>query len=623
MKIFGSIRELVATIFRKNNQEITLRPSQSTTYTAARDFQLPPGDSDQVLTSASSSQTLTGKTIDGDDNTLQDIALSSLKTNVTDANKFLNRNGSGVVISSSKAVPGGDVVGTTDSQTLTNKTIDADQNTVTNIEDADIKSGAAIDATKIANGSVDNGEFQKLGTAGTVGAGNLVTTDGTQTLSNKTIDGDDNIVQDLALTSLKTQLADADKVIRRDASGIVISGNSLPNSSTIVTTDASQTLTGKTIDGDNNTVQDLALSTLKTVLGDADKVIRRDASGVVISGNSLPNSSTIVTTDASQTLTSKTYQDALLSTSSGGPQVRSGNPLKFNNSGDTGFTGLKGPAGATSVEFTLPVADGTSGQLMRTDGSGNLSFVSQSAPVFTWVTKTANYTAVAGDNLFADSSGGAFTITLPASAVIGDTIRIVDPEDTHATNNIIVARNGLNIMGSATDLTMKVNGATITLVYYNSAEGWRVIEWFEKYKTISEVWVTAGNGHGSTNTNIRRFTTTVRSVGTAITYADSATNGGSFTINEDGIYSVTYVDRNTAAGSTFGISKNSNQLTTTILSITNSHRLGLVRSVSTDEGAISVTFEAISGDIIRAHTDTTPQATVNQSTLFRITKVSI
>ncbi len=47
-------------------------------------------------------------------------------------------------------------------QALTNKTIDADLNTITNIENADIKSGAAIDATKIHDGSVDNTEFGYL-----------------------------------------------------------------------------------------------------------------------------------------------------------------------------------------------------------------------------------------------------------------------------------------------------------------------------------------------------------------------------------------------------------------------------------------------------------------------------
>jgi hypothetical protein len=47
------------------------------------------------------------------------------------------------------------LVGETSSQTLTNKTIDADSNTLSNIENADIKAGAAIDRSKIANGTAN------------------------------------------------------------------------------------------------------------------------------------------------------------------------------------------------------------------------------------------------------------------------------------------------------------------------------------------------------------------------------------------------------------------------------------------------------------------------------------
>lgn len=132
MKVFGSISRLVSILFRKDSQDITVRPNQSTTYTAARDIQLPPGDAAHVLTSASSTQTLTNKTIDGDDNTVQDLALSSLKTVLGDADEVILRDAAGAVVSAK----------------LVNANIDA---------------AAAIDATKIADGSVTNTEFQYIG----------------------------------------------------------------------------------------------------------------------------------------------------------------------------------------------------------------------------------------------------------------------------------------------------------------------------------------------------------------------------------------------------------------------------------------------------------------------------
>ena len=50
----------------------------------------------------------------------------------------------------------------TGSQVLTNKSIDSDNNTITNIVNADIKAAAAIDATKIADGSVQVQNFNIL-----------------------------------------------------------------------------------------------------------------------------------------------------------------------------------------------------------------------------------------------------------------------------------------------------------------------------------------------------------------------------------------------------------------------------------------------------------------------------
>lgn len=99
MKIFGSISRLVSIIFRKDGQDLTVRPNQSTTYTAARDVQLPAGDADHELVGTAASQTLSNKSMDGDSNSFSNIGLSSLKVQAGDADKLVMRDVSGAVIS--------------------------------------------------------------------------------------------------------------------------------------------------------------------------------------------------------------------------------------------------------------------------------------------------------------------------------------------------------------------------------------------------------------------------------------------------------------------------------------------------------------------------------------------
>ena len=140
-----------------------------------------------------------------------------------------------------------------------------------------------------------------------------------------------------------------------------------------------------------------------------------------------------------------------------------------------------------------------------------------------------------------------------------------------------------------------------------------------------EIIVTDGNGHGSTNTMIRRFTTTLVSVGTAITYADSATDGGSFTINTAGFYSIGYADGRSATAETiYGASLNSAQLTTSIDTITAANRLFSIRLATIDtwytDGRV---FRFVAGDVVRAHTNSTPNYTTNNNAVrFAIMKVS-
>lgn len=140
--------------------------------------------------------------------------------------------------------------------------------------------------------------------------------------------------------------------------------------------------------------------------------------------------------------------------------------------------------------------------------------------------------------------------------------------------------------------------------------------------STSEVVVNTGNGFGSTNTQIRRFTTTQTSVGSAITYADSATLGGSFTINEAGVYAMTFVGQGGGTGveTIVGISVNSAQPTVAIETITAANRLGISTAVTF--GSISRTQVFAVGDVIRPHCSQTANAVnAHAATMFSIRKI--
>ena len=159
-----------------------------------------------------------------------------------------------------------------------------------------------------------------------------------------------------------------------------------------------------------------------------------------------------------------------------------------SGSGSSGSSGGSGGGASVSVSGTAPtspsagdlwfddddlflyvyVNDGSSSQWVKTNPSGGGSSS-------TWAEKTAAYTAEAGDKLIVDTST-AVTVTLPATAALGDEIRIIDGTGTASTNNITVARNGHNIEGSASDLTVDVDRAAFGLVYYNATQGWIMME---------------------------------------------------------------------------------------------------------------------------------------------------
>jgi hypothetical protein len=115
---------------------------------------------------------------------------------------------------------------------------------------------------------------------------------------------------------------------------------------------------------------------------------------------------------------------------------------------------------------------GTTGQVLTTDGTtasfGDISGGASWQAVIT--ADPAN--AVAGNGYFCNTTGGAFTVTLPTAATIGDFISFIDYAGTFDTNNLTIGRNGHNIQGTAADLTVATERAGFTLVYVDATQGW-------------------------------------------------------------------------------------------------------------------------------------------------------
>ena len=140
----------------------------------------------------------------------------------------------------------------------------------------------------------------------------------------------------------------------------------------------------------------------------------------------------------------------------------------FVNGDKTKLDGIEATADVTDAGNVNPLVDthlntgtASSGEVLSWNGT-DYDWVSGGAE--TYVRKTANYTAVASEKIIADTSGGVWTLTLPASPSSGDVIKIADGADWSA-NNLTVGRNGSTIEGDAADMTMDIGGASVSFVY--------------------------------------------------------------------------------------------------------------------------------------------------------------
>jgi hypothetical protein len=383
------------------------------------------------------------------------------------ANKLIVVNGSATgLAASSKTVPTGDFVGTSDTQTLTNKTISLTSNTLT-ATSAEI--AAAVSDETGTGALVFAGSPALTGTptaptaAAATNTTQIATTahvfaerSNTATLTNKTINASSNTLSNIAnasLTNSSVTVGSTNIALGATATTLAgltsvtstgFTGALTGNASTATTLATTRTIWGQNFNGGANvtgnltsvgnitgtagvtltaTAATLALAATSTNIITAStngsERVRVASDGKVGIGNTSPGSyyagaSNVVIGTASGesgiTIATGTSGTGYLCFADGTTgtdpyrgiveYVHSTDYMRFSTAGgakvtiqsdgalrllgsSSGHVGLKAAAAAGSATYTLPSADGTSGQMLSTNGSGTLSWASASLTIGT------------------------------------------------------------------------------------------------------------------------------------------------------------------------------------------------------------------------------------------------
>ena len=176
-----------------------------------------------------------------------------------------------------------------------------------------------------------------------------------------------------------------------------------------------------------------------------------------------PNSSYTVSNLTTLTLSSATSSSDVMYAVFLGKSVGTIAPALNSVTTDM-LTGLIAPArlgSGTASSTTFLAGDQTYKEITTTPASGTA-----------WQSvQTTAFTAVAGYAYPCNTTSAAFTVTLPSSASVGDTIQIVDYAGTFATCAIRLT-SSLNIEGGTINKLLTTNREGVTITYADATQGW-------------------------------------------------------------------------------------------------------------------------------------------------------
>jgi len=280
--------------------------------------------------------------------------------------------------------------------------------------------------------------------------GTVVLKDTTDTLTNKTltaptmtgtaiaadldISGDvdvDGTLETDALTIGGTTLAE----VISDTVGAMVGSNT--ESGITVTYDDSDNTLDFTVGtlNQNTTGSAATLTTARNIAGQAFD----GSAAITIASTDLSNTSAIALLTASQTMTNKTLTSPQINTQ---VDFLARAEARFQDASGGQYVALEAPATVSSnVTFTLPAADGTSGQVIKTDGSGALSFTGVAQAGFSSSTlvvapgSSGDFDLTKTDNAGDSESPFDSTSTDTFGVAIGSVFDLMEPTGNDGTTS--------------------------------------------------------------------------------------------------------------------------------------------------------------------------------------------
>jgi len=144
--------------------------------------------------------------------------------------------------------------------------------------------------------------------------------------------------------------------------------------------------------------------------------------------------------------------------------------------------------GDSGDTFTIPA-----GVSITNNGTAS-GFGATGSASWNTTVKTGDFTAVAGEGYFVNTTSGAVNVTLPAGTA-GAVVAIKDYAGTFDTNAVTLTRNGSDkIGGVSSNGSLSTEGIAVTLIFIDSTQGWLVTDSGLQSEAPTPSFITATGG---------------------------------------------------------------------------------------------------------------------------------